>query len=67
MKKLVSVILAGLALLPLPASAKNRADVLIRGTTIVDVASGRLIPGQAVAANDGTIVAVGSDAEVAAA
>ncbi len=67
MKKLISIVLAGLALLPLPASARDRADLLIRGTTIVDVASGRLIPDQAVAANDGTIVAVGRDAEIAAA
>ena len=67
MKKLISIVIAGLALLPLPASARDRADLLIRGTTIVDVASGRLIPDQAVAANDGTIVAVGRDAEIAAA
>lgn len=67
MKKLISVLLAGLALLPLPASAKDRADLLIRHTTIVDVENGRLIPDQTVATSNGTIVAVGSDAELAAA
>lgn len=65
MKKLVSVLLAGLALLPLPAIAKEQADVLIRNATIVDVENARLIPDQAVATKDGTIVAVGDEAEVA--
>lgn len=65
MKKLVSVILAGLALLPAPAVAGDRADVLIRHATIVDVAHARLIPDQAVATKGDAIVAVGDDAEVA--
>lgn len=65
MKKLVSVLLAGLALLPLPAIAKDRADVLIRNATIVDVENARLTPDQAVATKDGTIVAVGDEAQVA--
>lgn len=65
MKKLVSVLLAGLALLPLPAIAKDRADVLIRNATVVDVENARLIPDQAVAATGGTIVAVGAEAEIA--
>ncbi|MGV2497357.1 amidohydrolase family protein [Pelagerythrobacter aerophilus] len=65
MKKLVSVLLAGLALLPLPAIAKDRADVLIRNATIVDVENARLTPDQAVVTKDGTIVAVGDEAQVA--
>src|SRR5690606_31405819 len=65
MKKLVSVLLAGLALLPLPAIAKDRADVLIRNATVDDVENARLIPDQAVAAQGGTIVAVGDEAEIA--
>jgi len=65
MKKLVSVLLAGLALLPFPAIAKDRADVLIRNATIVDVENARLIPDQTVATKDGTIVAVGNEAEIA--
>lgn len=65
MKKLVSVLLAGLALLPFPAIAKDRADVLVRNATIVDIENARLIPDQAVAAKGGTIVAVGAEAEIA--
>ena len=65
MNKLTCVFAAGLAVLPLPASARDRADLLIRHATIVDVANARLIPDQAVASKGGTIVAVGRDAEVA--
>lgn len=65
MKKLVSVLLAGLALLPFPAIGKDRADVLVRNATIVDIENARLIPDQAVAAKGGTIVAVGAEAEIA--
>lgn len=65
MKKLVSVLLAGLALLPLSAAAKERADLIIRHATIVDVAGVRLITDQAVATRGDAIVAVGGDAEVA--
>ncbi|PQM26105.1 amidohydrolase [Sphingopyxis lindanitolerans] len=65
MNKLVSVLLAALALLPLPAGAKERADLLIRHATIVDVAGARLIPDQAVATRGDAIVAVGGDADIA--
>ena len=65
MKKLVSVLLAGLALLPLStAAAKEQADLLIRHATIVDVAGARLIADQAVATKGDAIVAVGGDAAV---
>ena len=64
MKKLVSVLLAGLALLPLStaAAAKEHADLIIRHATIVDVAGARLIADQAVATKGEVIVAVGGDA-----
>lgn len=65
MRKLPSVVLAGLALLSLPAVAKDRADVLIRRATIVDVANARLILDQAVALKGDEIVAVGADAAIA--
>jgi imidazolonepropionase-like amidohydrolase len=65
MKKLVSVLLAGLALLPLStAAAKEHADLIIRHATIVDVAGARLIADQTVATKGDVIVAVGGDAEV---
>lgn len=64
MKTLLAAALAALVLAPLPAAAKDRADILIRHATIVDVEHARLIPGQAVATSGDRIVAVGSDAEV---
>ncbi|MGV3481254.1 MAG: amidohydrolase family protein [Sphingobium sp.] len=64
MKRLLSTLLAGLALLPMQAAAKERADILIRHVTIVDVEHARLIPDQAVATTGDRIVAVGGDAEV---
>lgn len=66
MQRLISVLLAGLALIPLPAIAKDRADVLIRHATIVDVEKARAMPDQAVVTRDDTVVAVGNDAEIAA-
>ncbi|MGN6154918.1 MAG: amidohydrolase family protein [Sphingomicrobium sp.] len=65
MKKLVSVILAGLGLASAPAAAQDRADVLIRHATIVDVAGAKVISDQAVATKGDTIVAVGDDAAIA--
>lgn len=65
MKILKSVLFAGLALLAQSAAAKDRADVLIRHATIVDVAGGRLIPDQAVATQGDAIVAVGADGAIA--
>jgi imidazolonepropionase-like amidohydrolase len=65
MKKLACIVAAGLAALPHPASARDRADLLIRHATIVDVANARLIPDQAVVTKGDTIVAVGRDGEVA--
>ncbi len=65
MKSVFTAILAGLALLPIQAAAKDRADVLIRHATIVDVEHARLIRDQAVATTGGEIVAVGGDAEIA--
>ncbi|WP_245836552.1 amidohydrolase family protein [Sphingopyxis indica] len=51
--------------MPLSAVAKERADLLIRHATIVDVAGARLIADQTVATRGDVIVAVGGDAEVA--
>lgn len=60
------LIAAALALLALPAAAKNAADLLIRNATVVDVEHARLIPNQAVATLSNRIVAVGPDAKVTA-
>lgn len=65
MKRFCAAILAGLSLLPIQAAAKERADVVIRHATIVDVEHARLIPDQAVATAGDRIVAVGGDAEIA--
>jgi imidazolonepropionase-like amidohydrolase len=48
-----------------PAAARDSADLLIRHATIIDVAGGRAVPGQAVAIVGDTIRAVGSDAALA--
>jgi imidazolonepropionase-like amidohydrolase len=61
-------LLAPLALLiagASPAAARDSADLLIRHATIIDVAGGRAVPGQAVAIVGDTISAVGSDAALA--
>ncbi|WOF42388.1 amidohydrolase family protein [Sphingopyxis indica] len=65
MKMLISILLAWLFQLPLSAVAKERADLLIRHATIVDVAGARLVADQTVATRGDVIVAVGGDAEVA--
>ncbi len=59
------VLMAAASLLPLSAAAKERADVLIRHATVIDVEHARAIPDQAVATLGEKIVAVGDDAEVA--
>ena len=66
MQKLASLLVAFLvAAIAAPLLAAQPADVLIRHATIVDVAQGSLLPGQAVATSGDRIVAVGPDAEVA--
>lgn len=65
MKTLLAAALAGLVLAPLSATAKDRADLLIRHATIVDVEHARLLTDQAVATLGDRIVAVGSDAGIA--
>jgi imidazolonepropionase-like amidohydrolase len=57
--------LAALIAASTPAAARDRADLLIRHATIIDVAGGRAVPGQAVAIVGDTISAVGSDAALA--
>lgn len=65
MRTFLAAALAALALAPLPAMAQNRADVLIRHATVVDVEHARLIADQAVVTSGNEIVAVGSDAAIA--
>ena len=48
-----------------PAAAQERADLLVRHATIVDVEHGRLIEDQAVATRGDSIVAVGRDGDMA--
>ncbi|WP_238475171.1 amidohydrolase family protein [Sphingomonas cavernae] len=43
------------------ASARENADLVIRGATIVDVAAGKLIEGHAIAVRGGDIIAVDSE------
>src|SRR5690349_3903414 len=60
--------LAGLAVLlaaAAPAAAREQADLLIRHATVIDVASGKAIPDQAIAVAGDTIRAVGPDGRVA--
>ena len=47
------------------AQAQESADLLIRHAKVVDVAQGRILPGQAVAVRGDTIVAVGPDRALA--
>ena len=59
--------LAGLAALfsaAAPAAARERADLLIRHATVIDVASGKTIANQAIAVAGDTIRAVGPDGAV---
>ena len=54
-------------LLPYQATAREKADVLIRHAAVVDVEHARISSDQAVATKGDRIVAVGNDAEIAAA
>lgn len=56
--------LAALLAVAAPAAAREPADLLIRNATIVDVAHGKLIRGQAVAISGDTIRAVGPDGRI---
>lgn len=56
--------LAGLLAVAAPAAAREQADLLIRNATIVDVAHGKLVRGQAVAISGDTIRAVGPDGSI---
>src|SRR6185437_831057 len=53
-----------LAVAPLSASAAERADLLIRNATVVDVEHARSVPGQSVVIRGEDIVAVGPDAQL---
>ena len=65
MKDFLILVFAAIAQLPSLVEAQQRADVLIRHATIVDIEHARLIPDQAVAIAGDRIVAVGKDAELA--
>lgn len=65
MKPIFVALSAAALLLPFHAEAREKADVLIRHATVVDVERARVIPDQAVATKGDRIVAVGDDAEVA--
>ncbi len=64
--RLLASLLSLIALVATPAAARERADLLIRHATVVDVAGARLVADQAVATEGERIVAVGADAEIAA-
>src|SRR5690349_8609598 len=55
---------AALLAVSAPAAARQRADLLIRHATVVDVASGRTATDQALVVSGDTIRAVGPDASV---
>ena len=63
----VALYVAVLILLPYQATAREKADVLIRHAAVVDVEHARISSDQAVATKGDRIVAVGNDAEIAAA
>ena len=58
---------AAVFLLPNHATSREKADVLIRHVSVVDVEHARISSGQAVATKGDRVVAVGKDAEIAAA
>jgi imidazolonepropionase-like amidohydrolase len=57
--------LAGLAASAATAEPRTEADLLIRHATVIDVAAGKTVPGQAVAISGDTISAVGPDQAIA--
>jgi len=57
--------LAALIAAASPASAREKADLLIRHATAIDVAGGRTIPDQAIAIAGNTILAAGPDRSLA--
>lgn len=63
----IRVAMSAAVLLPLAfqAQARDRADILIRHATVIDVEHAKAIPDQAVATRGETIVAVGPDADIA--
>lgn len=65
MKILAIALTLTVSSLPVQASAREAADVIIRHATVVDVEHARTIPDQAVVTKGDRIVAVGDDREVA--
>ena len=57
--------LAALCAMPAAGAAREPADLVIRHASVVDVAGGRTVPGQAIAVKGDAIVAVGEDRAIA--
>ncbi len=68
MRRIAALFLAAAValLIGTPATAAEAVDLLIRHAAVIDVASGRATPAQAIAVRGRDIVAVGPDAEIAA-
>lgn len=66
MLKRLAALAAALVLAAPASAAGEKADLLIRHATVIDVAGARTVPDQAVAVRGDDIVAVGPDAAVAA-
>ncbi|ATQ43646.1 amidohydrolase family protein [Caulobacter mirabilis] len=64
MKLLAAVAAVALSLVAGQVGAQERADLLIRNATVVDVEQARLVPGQAVVTRGDRILAVGPDADL---
>ena len=65
MRRLLAPLAAATLSFAGPALARDRADLLIRHASIVDVANGRIAADQAIAVREGRIVATGRDRTVA--
>ena len=64
MKRMLAMAVAA-AMVATPALAAERADLLIRHATIIDVAAGKTVAGQAIAVRGEDIIEVGTDAALA--
>ena len=65
MKAFTLALCAALSLASEAVAAPERADIILRHATVVDVEKTRLVPDQAVVTSGDRIVAVGDDAEIA--
>lgn len=65
MKQALAAIFGALLAAASPASAAQRADVIVRAVTVIDVEAAKAVAGQAVVVRGDDIVAVGPDAKIA--